>query len=85
MTDLDQRVLDETLRLEAAMPSLLKGHAGKWVVFRDGVAHSFHDDFEAAFRAAIHAFGVDGGQVIAQIAERGAHSLSRAAHRIIQS
>ena len=39
-----EQVLHETLRFRAAVPELLKQHAGEWVVFREGKPHSFHQE-----------------------------------------
>ena len=57
-------------RFRAALPELLKDHAGKWVVFRDGQVVSVHDDEEAAYRAGREAFGLRGGHVVAPVEEQ---------------
>lgn len=85
MASVDERVFAETLKLEEQMPKLLRDHAGQWVVFRDGAAHSFHPNFETAHRIALDAFGPHGAFVIAEVAPRGARSLSRAAGRLFGS
>jgi hypothetical protein len=61
------RVLEETKRFRDALPDLLRSCPGKWVVFRDGEVHSIHDTEDSAFRAGVEAFGLRGGQVIAQV------------------
>lgn len=85
MTPVDQRVYEETLNFEKALPELLRGHEGEWVVFCGGMAHSYHRDFDAAYTAGLAAFGRDGGQVVAQVLPRGTLGLSRAAHRIFRT
>jgi hypothetical protein len=64
-----ERVRQETLRFREALPELLKTHAGKWVVFRDGEVKSVHPTEEEAYKAGLDQFGRDGGQVIVQVVE----------------
>jgi hypothetical protein len=64
-----EQVLHETLRFRAAVPELLKQHAGEWVVFREGKPHSFHKSEEEAYREGLKAFGRTGGHVVAEVAE----------------
>ena len=85
MASVDEKVFAETLKLEEALPGLLRDHAGQWVVFRDGVAQSFHVDFEHAHEAAVEAFGIHGGFVIAEVAPRNTRTLSRAAGRLFRT
>ena len=68
MTTLRDRIRLQTGRFEQALPALLPIHGGKWVVFRDGV-QSVHDDEESAYARAVEAFGVEGGFVVARVAE----------------
>jgi hypothetical protein len=69
MTDLEQRVLDETRRFEAMLPELLARIPGRWVVFRDGRVWSEHADGASAYRAAVERFGEDGAFVVAPVRE----------------
>lgn len=64
------KVLEETLRFREALPELLKAHAGKWVVFKDGQVQSVHEREEEAYRAGLEKFGWDGGHVIAPVIEQ---------------
>jgi hypothetical protein len=63
------KVLQETIRFRQALPELLKAHAGKWVVFRDGEVQSVHDSEEEAYRAGLEKFGREGGHVVAPVVE----------------
>lgn len=72
----NEKVLKETLRFREELPELLKTLPGKWVVFRDGKVHSSHDDKRAAHRAGLSAFGLDGGQIIIQVAEQRPYPIS---------
>ena len=79
MADQDDRVLQETLRFEAALPDLRKRYPpGRWVVFHEAKVASDHDSSGDAYAAAVAAFGPDGGFVIAPIAETKATPLSDA-------
>ena len=64
-----EKVLQETLRFRAALPELLKGHSGKWIVFKDGEVQSVHDTAEEAHRAGLEKFGREGGHVVAPVVE----------------
>ena len=65
-----ERVLQETLRFREALPVLLKEHAGKWVVFRDGQIQGVYDDEERAYRGGLEKFGREGGHVVAPVIEQ---------------
>jgi hypothetical protein len=65
----DLLVLEETKRFHQALPSLLPDHRGKWIVFKEGSVHSEHDSEDAAYAAAVNAYGKNGGFVVAQVAE----------------
>lgn len=60
-------VLEETRRFEAALPDLMTRYEGRWVVFKDGAVVSDHDTEEEAFLSSLERFGLEGGQVIAQV------------------
>lgn len=62
-----EKVLEETRRFRQALPDLLKEHAGKWVVFKDGTVQSIHESADDAYRAGLEKFGREGGQVIAPV------------------
>ena len=66
------KVLDETRRFRAALPSLLDRHAGQWVVFKDGVVASVHASMDDAYRAGLRAFGPQGGHVVDRVQRRAA-------------
>lgn len=66
-TEAARRVLEETKRFEAKLPELLPQLAGRWVVFRDGVVASDHPNENEAYRAAVQAFGPQGGFVVAEV------------------
>ena len=65
-----ERLLQETLRFREALPELLKKHAGKWVVFRDGQVQGVFEDEEQAYRDGLTKFGREGGHVIAPVIEQ---------------
>ena len=69
MTTVADQVLEETKRFRAVLPSLLKTHRGKWVVFLNGEVKSAHDDETSAYADAIRLFGPDVPYVIAPIVE----------------
>lgn len=48
------------------LTALMQMHAGKWVVFLDGV-QGVYDTETAASRAALQKFGLDRGPVIAKV------------------
>jgi hypothetical protein len=64
---LHEKVRDEYKRFLDALPELLTKTPGRWVVFRDGVAHGFFDDEQAAYKHAVATFGVQGGFVVAPV------------------
>lgn len=66
---IEEQVLAETERFHAALPEIMKKHAGRWVVFREGVVASAHDDQDQAYSAGVAEFGIEGGFVVAQVAE----------------
>ena len=65
-----EKVLQETLGFREALPDLLKEHAGKWVVFRDGQIQGVYDDEERAYRGGLEKFGREGGHVVAPVIEQ---------------
>lgn len=65
-----EKVLQETLRFRGALPELLKEHAGKWVVFRDGQVQGVYDDEEQAYRDGLVKFGREGGHIVAPVIEQ---------------
>jgi hypothetical protein len=69
MTMDTDKVLEETERFEKALPRLLKKHRGKWVVFRDGRARSFHATEMEAYLEAVHLFGPASAYVVALVEE----------------
>ncbi len=69
MTEVAQRVLEETKRFHRALPDLLPKYRGRWIVFLDGQFQSDHATEQEAFEAAVKRYGVKGGFVVAQVAE----------------
>ena len=69
MATVSEKVLEETKRFRAAMPKLLDTYRDKWVVFKDGVVDSAHDDEKSAYLAASQKFGPGTGYVIAHVIE----------------
>lgn len=67
MTSAVQLVLEESERFYEALPDLITTHAGRWVVFKGGEVVSDHDTEEEAYADGVERFGVDGGQVVAQV------------------
>jgi hypothetical protein len=51
LTPHDERVLAQTLAFEAALPSLMAEHQGRWAVWLDGL-RSVHDTHASARRWA---------------------------------
>jgi hypothetical protein len=68
MDEIATRVLEESRRFRAKLPELMKTYEGRWVVFRDGDVKDDFEDEEEAYVAAVNAFGVHGGFVIAHVA-----------------
>jgi hypothetical protein len=66
------KVLDETRRFRAALPSLVERHAGQWVVFKDGCVASVHASLDEAYRSGLRAFGPLGGHVVDRVEYRTA-------------
>jgi len=61
----DQKAFDKRI------PSLIAdGHAGEYVVFKDGEIHGFFPDESQAFDSAIARFGVGTPFVIDHVAEK---------------
>jgi hypothetical protein len=69
MGTVSERVLEETKLFRAALPGLLEKHRGEWVVFKNGVVRSFHDNEKSAYVAAVQEFGSGSGYVIAPVVE----------------
>lgn len=65
----EEEVLRQTLQFEAALPGLLRTHAGRWIVWLDGL-RSAHDTEEAARAWAADNLAPDSGRVVARVAER---------------
>jgi hypothetical protein len=80
MTDVDQRVLAETLRFREVLPQLMTRYRGRWVVFRDGTVASDHETEGDALAAAVERFGVDGGFVVAPVSELRATPVTAGVH-----
>ena len=79
MSRLEKAVLAQTKKFRAMLPTLLRQHAGLWVVFRDDAVVSTHKTEEEAFTAAVAAFGPTGGFVVAQVVETAPTPLNAAA------
>jgi hypothetical protein len=69
MATASEKVLAETKRFYRALPDLLKKHRGSWVVFHNGAVKSTHNSEDAAYAAALKAFGRDAGFVVACVTE----------------
>ena len=69
MSDIEQRVLDETLRFRKALPELMKSYARRWVIFRDGAVIADFGSVDDAYATAIARFGIEGGFVVAPVVE----------------
>jgi hypothetical protein len=62
-----QAVVKENELLQAALPDLLKTLSGRWVVFKHGKVQSDYATEEEAYKAALAAYGLEGGFVVAVI------------------
>ena len=51
-------IQEEWAAFTAQLPKLLEESHGKWVVVRNGVVDSLHEDAAAAYRAAREKFGL---------------------------
>lgn len=69
MAGIADRILAETLKFQEKLPELLPEHRGRWVVFRGGEVKSEHATADEAYAAAVEAFGVQGGYVVAPVVE----------------
>ena len=69
MDPVDFRILEESRRFRAALPELLKQHAGKWVVFKDGEVRIVTDDEDSAYVWGLEHYGARGGFVVAPVDE----------------
>src|SRR5262249_3446992 len=79
MDEIDQKILEESRRFYAALPPRwLPTPAGQHVVSRDNAVPAAFPARAAAYRSAVHQFGVDGGMVVARVEERAARQLSPA-------
>jgi hypothetical protein len=78
MSRLEKTVLEQTKKFRAMLPTLLRQHAGLWVVFRADAVVSTHKTEDEAFTAAITAFGPTGGFVVAQVVETAPTPLNAA-------
>ncbi|MFT7625064.1 MAG: hypothetical protein ACI9WU_004255 [Myxococcota bacterium] len=76
--DMFRPVLEETLRFRAALPSLMKSYAGKWVVFSDGAVSSVHGTEDDAYYAGMTMFGRHGCYVVDRVERKHAVPLTAA-------
>lgn len=67
-TDIPESLRAEITAYHQQLPTLQQHHAGKFVIFRDGIMQGVFDTFDAAARDAIRRFG-DGPYLIRQVAE----------------
>ena len=67
MNEQHRKVLEETKRFWAVLPELLEKMPGRWVLFKDGLVVADFATKKEARRAGLVTFGLDGGQVIAQV------------------
>ncbi len=58
---------DEQAAFEAQLDDLLRTHAGKYVLFKNGGPIDFFDDYPSAYKAALQRFGLDQVFLIAPI------------------
>jgi len=70
------QVRDEMERFRAKLPTLLGTIPGRWVVFRDGEVTADFANEGDAYAEAIRLFGLEGGFVIARVAEERPAELS---------
>jgi hypothetical protein len=78
MSRLEKTVLEQTKKFRAMLPTLLRQHAGLWVMFRDDAVVSTYKTEDEAFIAAIAAFGPTGGFVVAQVVKPASTPLNAA-------
>ena len=79
MSDGDEKILEETRRFHAALPELIGTLKGRWVAYRDGEVQGDHLTEEEAYTAALEAFGLDGGFIVARVEELKPAALSASA------
>ncbi len=69
LTPGEEKVLLQTLQFEAALPELLSAHAGRWIVWLDGV-RSLHDSEAEAHAWAADNLPPDSGRLVVRVAAR---------------
>ena len=78
MNDVFKTVLEETLRFHAALPELIKGYSGQWVVFRKGAVASVHASEDDAYRSGVKRFGPYGQYIVDRVEQKRAVPLTAA-------
>lgn len=67
--EVENKVLAESRRFRASLPSLMAEHPGQWVVFYQGTVVSAHDTEEEAYLAGLKDPGPGSGHVVVQVRE----------------
>lgn len=67
--EVENKVLAESSRFRASLPSLMAQHGGQWVVFYQGAVVSVHGTEEEAYIAGLRNPGPGSGHVVVQVRE----------------
>jgi len=67
MTDVHEKVKEESKRFEQALPGLLESLKGRWVVFLNGAVQGDYETADQAYSDGLKRFGLKGGFVVAEV------------------
>ncbi|MCP4604577.1 MAG: hypothetical protein GY847_29325 [Proteobacteria bacterium] len=70
MSDIRDKVKDESQRFGKALPELLKTLKDRWVVFKDGTVQGDYTTQTEAYTDAVKRYGIDGGFVVHKVKEQ---------------
>jgi hypothetical protein len=66
----------EQAAFNAHLPEMLRGHRGEFAVFHGGQLVGYFPTHEAAYEAALAAFGLDEVFLISEVTEQPPHAVS---------
>ncbi len=70
MSDVREKIKEESQRFVQALPELLKTLKGRWVVFKDGAVQGDYATESEAYGVAVKRFGLEGGFAIHEVKEQ---------------
>lgn len=65
----NEKVAEQYDKFLLDLPALKATYGGRWIVYLDGV-QSVHDTERGALKAAVEAFGFDGGFTVVQVVDQ---------------